>query len=113
MEYPAGDAGITPASDDDAAYSTLMLAALMIGHHFAIGDLGGEPSAWGFWSGWGKIPGQSAASWARTAGSARASTTTALSLAAIGAGTPLGSKSPCHNETWYPGSPASSAVGMS
>ena len=38
MEYPAGDAGITPASDDDAAYSTLMLAALMIGHHFAISE---------------------------------------------------------------------------
>jgi hypothetical protein len=38
IKYPAGDAGIAPASGDEAAYSTLMLAALMIGHHFAISD---------------------------------------------------------------------------
>ena len=49
----------------------------------------------------------------RTAGSARASTTAALSLAITLLGAPLGTHSPHHREMWNPGRPASSTVGIS
>ena len=48
-----------------------------------------------------------------TAGSASASSTAALSFAMISFGVPLGAHIACQIETWKPGSPASSVVGMS
>src|SRR5262245_30265743 len=61
----------------------------------------------------GKISCPRSVSRARTAGSAKVSTTAALSLATTLAGMPLGPKNPCQLITWKPGRPASSALGMS
>jgi hypothetical protein len=94
-------------------HSPLMPAALMIGHHFSISALCSAPTASGV--GWsrGKISWPSSASRDRTVGSASASTVAALSFQTASFGVRLGTQSALQRETYHPGRPASSTVGMS
>src|SRR5262249_20792348 len=81
------------AHDDDLvalAHSALIPAALMIGPHFSIPALSMAASVSGVCCSRGKISWPRSASRARTTGSAKVSTTAALSRATMGAGVPLG-----------------------
>src|SRR3954463_709073 len=100
-----------PSRDDDQ--STLTLAALIIGHHFAISAFCQLPSACGeSWS-FGGICRPMFSSCLRTVGSFSASTVAAFNLATMSGGVPVGTHRPDHNVMWNPGRPASSVVGMS
>jgi hypothetical protein len=76
-----GDGSIVATRNRTPDYSPLMLAALMIGHHFSISALCNAPSASGVCCSRGKISCPRSARRARAVGSARPSTTAALSRA--------------------------------
>src|SRR5438034_11394184 len=80
-----------------AVQSTLTLAALIIGHHFAISAFCQVPSASGVSLSFGGICSPRFSSCLRTAGSFRASTAAALSFATTSFGVSLGTQRPDHN----------------
>src|SRR5215468_4294288 len=90
----------TPASFgiDMCAYSALILAALMIGHHFSASAFWNALSASGVCWSRGGISGPSSASRVRTCGEASASTIDALSFAMIGFGVSFGTQSPYQSD---------------
>src|SRR5207253_3101059 len=85
------------ANESAAAQSTLTLAALIIGHHFAISAFCQAPSACGVSLSFGGICSPRFSSCLRTAGSFRASTAAALSFATTSFGVSLGTQRPDHN----------------
>src|SRR5262249_13771387 len=105
----ASQAALTTAPQP---HSALMLAALMIGHHFSISALWKVASASGVCCSRGEISSPRSASRARTAGSAKASTIAAFSLPMTLLGVPLGAQYAYQCEMWSPASPASSTVGI-
>src|SRR6266403_4111448 len=78
-------------------YSTLTLAALITGHHFAISAFCQAPSACGDSLSFGGICRPRFSSCLRTAGSFSASTAAALSFATISLGVPFGTHRPDHS----------------
>src|SRR5215218_3487422 len=80
-------------------HSPLMLAALMIGHHFSISDFWSAPSACGVCRSRDGISNARLASRSCTAGLAIASNTAALILATMSCGVPFGAQNPLHTDT--------------
>src|ERR1700682_6571986 len=85
----------------------------MIGHHRSASAFWKARNASGDCRASGVIWMPSSAKRSFTEGSARACTRVALSLAMISFGVSLGTQSPYQSEAKKPGSPASSAVGIS
>src|SRR2546426_110927 len=75
-----------------SAHSALMLAALMMGHHFSASAFWKAPSTSGVCWSRGGISGPSSASRVRTWGEASASTIAALSFAMIAFGVSFGTQ---------------------
>ena len=96
-----------------SAHSALMLAALMIGHHFSASAFWKAPSASGVCWSRRKISWPRLASRRCTLASAKASTTAAFSLMTISLGVRLGAQSANQIEKYNPANPASSIVGIS
>src|SRR5215471_12823835 len=80
------------------SYSALMLADLMIGHHFSISAFWKAPSAAGVCCSRGETSGPSSASRVRTAGVLSTSMTAALSLVTTSLGVSLGTQSPYQSD---------------
>ena len=96
-----------------ARHSPLMLAALMIGHHFSISALTSNPSDFGVCSEGGKISIPMLSSRRRTAASAKATIPAPLSFSMMFAGVPLGANMAHQGENVRAGNPTSAAVGIS
>src|SRR5262249_19237889 len=90
-----------------------MLAALMIGHHLSISAFWNAANPSKVCSSRVGISWPKSASRSFTLGSANAWATALLSLISMGLGVPLGAHMPDQTETWRPGTPASSTVGIS